>query len=871
MESAFNQELQGTLGVRVGDDVWILKNPPTQVSIADEKASRLAGKIRSAVVVILSLALLALAIVPIALNPELVASRAFWRGENYQIMALVGALVGFTFLSYTGTRDRLNAIRIPKAPGQHEIEIVGTVSRGHQKPVERVLSAEARESINRAFEYAYYAHHAQVDAFHLFLGASGGTGVRMLFARLGVQFESISEPLRHHSATIAQGETVFGNAAQELVLKAFINVLADRRREVSPIELFIEAYKASDFLKEVFYSIDIEEAEILAAAEWMRINEQLRDRYKSYREAAALKPTGAINRAYTSVNTPFLDQVSTDLTALAVRGGLPMLMGREAELAEIFRSIEAGGRSVVLVGPPGTGKSALIAGVAEAMVEEEVPNILKDQRLVEISIPKIIAASDTKPEERLLYAMQEAGISGNVVLVIQGVDQLLQAGDSLISILATELEKRYTFMIGTTTAAGWRALEQTSLITTCSPVRIDEPSRDDALRTLESRIGGIENKNQVTFTFEAVAACVDLSIRYLHDLYLPEKAMVVAQEVATMARRTMQKPWGFVTKEHVAELISQKSRVPVQDVTKDEKQALLNLEERMHGRVIGQEHAVQAISAALRRARTQLRSTNRPIANFLFLGPTGVGKTELAKTTAETFFGNENNMIRFDMSEYQDVASIERLIGANGQGGLLTEAVRKQPFALLLLDELEKAHPDLLNLFLQVMDDGRLTDGAGRTIDFTNVILIATSNAGTAYVQDQIKAGTSLDVIKTHLMEAELRTVYRPEFLNRFDDVIVFKPLTQEDVTAIAHLLIKQVKDRLEAKGILFEINDAAVAALAVAGFDPQFGARPLRRVIQDRVDNKIADLLLSQDIKRRDTIYMNADGSLEVRAAAAL
>ena len=306
-------------------------------------------------------------------------------------------------------------------------------------------------------------------------------------------------------------------------------------------------------------------------------------------------------------------------------------------------------------------------------------------------------------------------------------------------------------------------------------------------------------------------------------------------------------------------------------VGQEEGKKLLNLEERMHERIIGQEEAVKAVASALRRARVELRSKDRPIANFLFLGPTGVGKTELAKTTAEVYFGSENNMLRFDMSEYQDKASVYRLIGASGEGGLLTEAVRQNPFALLLLDELEKAHPDILNLFLQVMDDGRLTDGAGRTIDFTNVILISTSNAGTQYIQDEVAAGTELTVIREYLMNTELKQVYRPEFLNRFDGVMVFKPLSPEDVVAIAYLLINKVAQRLEAKGIAFRASDEAVHELAKKGYDPKFGARPLRRVIQDTVDNAIADQLLQGNVGRRDTLVLAEGGVITVEKAAEL
>lgn len=278
-----------------------------------------------------------------------------------------------------------------------------------------------------------------------------------------------------------------------------------------------------------------------------------------------------------------------------------------------------------------------------------------------------------------------------------------------------------------------------------------------------------------------------------------------------------------------------------------------------------------AVAQAMRRARAELREGKRPIANFLFLGPTGVGKTETAKSLAAEYFGREDNMVRLDMSEYQDAGSVNRMIGAPGdeRGGFLTEAVRKNPFSIVLLDEIEKAHPDILNLFLQVMDDGRLTDGVGRTVDFTNVVLIATSNAGTQFIQDEVQKGTDTSQIRMMLLERELKGIFRPEFLNRFDAIIVFTPLTPDDVERIAWLLLKKIEARLAEKGILFRADDAAVEALARSGYDPLFGARPLRRVMQDRVENQLADLILRGSVSRRDTIALGADGTLTVEKAA--
>ena len=294
----------------------------------------------------------------------------------------------------------------------------------------------------------------------------------------------------------------------------------------------------------------------------------------------------------------------------------------------------------------------------------------------------------------------------------------------------------------------------------------------------------------------------------------------------------------------------------------------MRLEEEMHKRVIGQDEAVNLVANALRRARAEIRSGARPIANFLFLGPTGVGKTELAKTIAEVYFGGEERMIRLDMSEYQDKTGIYRLIGAPGEKGtgILTEAARRSPFALLLLDEIEKADKDILNLFLQVMDDGRLTDSTGHVVDFTNIILIATSNAGTSYVQEQMRGGLSGDVIKDRLLHGELKQYFRPEFLNRFDGIVLFQPLDHAAIKKIAGLMLKRVAKDLDVKGIELAIKDEALEYFAQVGFDPEFGARPLRRTLQEKVENQLAELLLSGKLKRRDKVEIGAEGMLSIK-----
>jgi len=308
----------------------------------------------------------------------------------------------------------------------------------------------------------------------------------------------------------------------------------------------------------------------------------------------------------------------------------------------------------------------------------------------------------------------------------------------------------------------------------------------------------------------------------------------------------------------------------VTTISEDESSKLLRLEEEMHKRVIGQHQAVLLVANALRRARAEIRSQKKPIANFLFLGPTGVGKTELAKTIADVYFGGEDRMIRVDMSEYQDKSGIYRLIGQPGQqgSGILTEAVRQHPFSLVLFDEMEKADPDVLNLFLQVFDDGRLTDSVGRLIDFTNTIIIATSNAGTQYVADQLGKGVELEEIRQSLIRGELKKYYRPEFLNRFDGIVLFRALDREEIKQVAGLMLKRVEKDLEKRGVFLRVDAAALESLADVGFDPEFGARPMRRAIQDTVENNLAELVLGGKLKRRDTVVIGEGGKIKVEGA---
>lgn len=758
-------------------------------------------------------------------------------------------------------------------------EAVPYVGAGKLVNLADVFSDDASSVIERSFELATKFGHKKVEPLHIFVGAMDAPDVSVVFGRLGLSFADIQEAVGRRLQTREVGKPpVLSVEGERVLLEAFRQAVIEQRGELSSLEVFASVYARDAYIRDLLLDKGVDDKKFQNMIAWLRIHEKMRERYSQFRKAALYKPTGAMNRSMTSVVTPMLDAISEDLTTAAVNGRLPMMIDRDDQIEEIFRIIEGGRQSVILVGSEGVGKSTVLAGIAELMVKEEVPKILQDRRFVRISVPHLVSGANAEQaQERLLKVLNEVSRSRNIILAISDIDQLVSSGTAgasdLGATLVDFLSRSGTFAVATTTSRAYTSLVEGSILGRAfQKVDILEPDQQSAIHMLESKIGSIEYEHNVIFSYDAVEKAVTLSDRYMHETYLPKKAIEIAREVGLQVSKTKGKD-ALVTAEDVASIVSAKTGIPTMSVADDEKETLLNLEDKMHGRVIGQDEAVKAVSAALRRARTQLRSQGRPIATFLFLGPTGVGKTELAKTVAQTYFGDENMMIRVDMSEYQESSSINRLLGVPGsnQGGLLTEAVRKQPFAIVLLDELEKAHPDILNVFLQVFEDGRLTDSAGRTIDFTNTIIISTSNAGTQYIQDAVSAGETLEKIKTQLIEEELQGIYRPEFLNRFDGIIVFKPLTPENVKEITVLFMAEVAKRLEPKGIGFRAEDSAVEELAQRGFDPKFGARPLRRLVQEEVDNAIANALLEGSVSRRDTIVLVSGGKIRIEKGAEL
>lgn len=785
----------------------------------------------------------------------------FWLALSLSIHRVAGVGEAFTpFPNWGKTKERWAFWLAHHTKSEELIDISVHCESGTWRVLELALG------------FAEQLGKAEITPVHLFAAALVSDEGSVFLTRLGLTLDKIKQEL---AALLRDGRSgtdpLLALETRQVLLEAYVRSLEAGRRSIGVPDLLLGAFQADPRLAPMVDRMGFPAAQVEQVAEWIRLQTHMEDERNRFVKLASLKPNTAMDRLMTARQTPTLDQFAEDLTLLARNGYISPIYGREEELEALLQAFDGSAQGVILVGEQGAGKMALIEAIARRMVEEDVPPVLFDRRLVSVHLPQLIAAGDTDSAlERLLSLLTEVRLGGNAVLVLQGIDVLAGIGAGSLDLseaFASELDRGGFLVIATCTPHAWtESIERRTLGAKLTRVNVAPPKVEEAVPMLMVRTGHIEYEQGVFFSYAALNMAAQFADRFIRDIALPESALDLLQASAVLARTT-HGTGSFVSVEDVATIVHRKTGVPVQAVATDESQKLLHLEEHLHQRVIGQDDAVTQVAQALRRARAELRDGKRPMGSFLFLGPTGVGKTELAKALADDYFGSADTMIRLDMSEYQDRRSIDRLIGAAGdpKGGLLTEAVRLKPFSLLLLDELEKAHPDLLTLFLQVLDDGRLTDGIGRTIDFTHTIIIATSNAASSYIQDSVKRGDSLMQIRTGLLEKELRDTFRPEFLNRFDGVIVFSPLTMDDVTRIAWLLLNQVIKRLEEKGITFQVDDVAVEALAKAGFDPLYGARPLRRVIQERVENQLADALLRGELPRGTKVFMNPDGSLQM------
>jgi ATP-dependent Clp protease ATP-binding subunit ClpC len=816
-------------------------------------------------------------------NTDTLSAFSFWRVKSPLILIFWVSLLADMFVIYRLSEEEAAKQKITKPKYNQATKLdspnnwseFNKIKGKYKIEVSSGFSVSALKVIEQAFNLADYAKHGRVRPIHLFFNLLKDRGAAAIFSRLNIDSTKLINKLKNQLLALEVGNesTEMSAEIKEIFFESYIGALNSGQKKVEPVHFILPILARDKNLSELLYDLDIDHDKINNVIQWFIISERLVENYRLYRRASRFKPSNAMDRAYTAVATPILNHFAYDLTLAAKWGRLELCVGRENEIKAIFQALESGKNGVILCGPLGVGKNMIIGQIAKAMVEEDVPRILKDKRLLELDISRLLSGtSAAKAEERLLVIIDEVARAGNIILYINNIENLMgitSGGEEsleLSEVLVGAIERHNIICLASVDQNNYaKYIENKPLGNIMAKVEVDEPDNNLAIQMLESKIGFYEAKFKVYFAYASIAEAVELSAKYINDKYLPAKAVDILEAIAVKVSRDKGVN-SMVEVEDVAEIISKQTKIPLTKITEKESEVLINLEEKIHNRMIGQTEAVTMVAASLRRARTELREQKRPIASFLFLGPTGVGKTELAKTVAEVYFGWEDTMIRVDMSEYQRQESLEKMIGSpDGVSGYLTEAVRKAPFSLILLDELEKAHPDILNLFLQVMDDGRLTDGSGRTISFTNCIIIATSNIGAVYIQDQIKIGASVDSIKQSLINDQLNKYLKPELINRFDGVVVFKPLEIAEVESITKLMLNKVRRLLEAKGVGLKYDEAGIKKLAMLGFDPKFGARPLRRLIQEKIENEIANKVLASGLKRRDTVIIDAEAKVVV------
>ena len=598
---------------------------------------------------------------------------------------------------------------------------------------------------------------------------------------------------------------------------------------------------------------------------WLENIEEKIKKRKRFWDYENLAKEGTLAKEWTAGYTLTLDKYSIDWTQ-AIRKSLPEVIGHEAEIRIMERILSRREiNNVLLVGEPGTGRKSMIYALAKkSLLGQSLPEV-NYKRIVELDMTYLISdITDPDELEKVLDRIfQETITAGNIILVINEfhnyVGQAVRPGVIDISgVISPYLQLPQFQIVAVTNYDGLhRYIEKSSsLLALFEKVEVSQILPRETLMLLENLTLVLEKKYKLFISYSAIREVVSLTERYMPSLPFPEKAMEMLDEVVVYVSSSTKDK--VVLPKHVAKIISEKTEIPVGEMEEKEKEILLNLENLLHQRIINQEEAVTEVSTALRRARSEITIRKGPIGCFLFLGPTGVGKTETSKALAEFYYGSEEKMIRLDMSEFQDAKDIPRLIGSSEEPGVLATAVRENPFSLVLLDEIEKANSNILNLFLQVLDEGHLTDGFGRKVSFQDTIIIATSNAGYKVILKALKAKNGWQGVKQKLLDELFeQEIFRPEFINRFDAVVVFKPLSKENLLDIAQLLLSKLKKNLEEKGIELVITEALKEKIVELGYSPVFGAREMRRVIQDKVENILASALLSGKLKRGNRVII--------------
>jgi ATP-dependent Clp protease ATP-binding subunit ClpC len=814
------------------------------------------------------------------------------------------------------------------------------------------FTEKANKALNLAIESAEEMRHNYVGTEHILYGlVKEGSGVAATaLNECGVTEDALREKLESINGTMSLVELTpddFTPRTKRVLRAAVIISSKTGYTYVGTEHLLLAILSESDsyavaFLEELGVSV-----ERLAQAVSKGMQGGADEGFGGFENESA--PNGS------QKGGSALDKFGRDLTQAAKNGEIDPVIGREKEIQRVIQILSRRTKNnPVLIGEPGVGKTAVAEGLALEIAKGNVPEILKDKRVVSLDLTGMVAGAKYRGdfEERIKAAIDEVKKSKNTILFIDELHTIVGAGAAegsadAANILKPSLARGDFQVIGATTLNEYRKYieKDAALERRFQPVKVGEPTPEQAVQILKGLRDSYEAHHKVKITDEAINAAVTLSSRYIADRYLPDKAIDLIDEGASKVRLASltspdnvkeledeiadyekekasaineqdferaarlrdeqkelqtklddaKKKWqeqqkgnsGEVTAEDIAKIVSEWTGIPVVQLTKEESERLLNMENVLHERVIGQSEAVTAIAKAIRRGRVGLKDPKRPVGSFIFLGPTGVGKTELCKALAEAMFGDENAMLRLDMSEYMEKHTVSKLIGSPPgyvgfeEGGQLTEKVRRKPYSVVLFDEIEKAHPDVFNMLLQILEDGRLTDSQGRTVDFKNTVIIMTSNVGARLITEKqsslgfnsenenVEESEKKDI--KELVTGELRKVFRPEFLNRVDDIIVFNKLNKDEIKQIAVKMLKTLENRLDKMNIKISFTDNAVSEIADKGFDENYGARPLRRAIQNEIEDPLSEQMLEGKVKDGAVVTCDfADGQFTFTTANA-
>lgn len=815
-------------------------------------------------------------------------------------------------------------------------------SQRESRDVNSLLSDKAQEVLQRAGQFAVQHNHPSIDTEDLLYSLSDDDVASHILDQTGIKAKDIKgyiEANVENGPTKISGDQITITPRVKSVLELAMNAANTMDHSyVGPEHLLIGVAEETDGMGgDILRKYGIKPETL---------------RQQTMKVVGKGAKSGAVDK---KSNTPTLDKYSRDLTEMATAGKLDPVIGRQSEIETVIEILARRTKNnPALIGEPGVGKTAIVEGLAQRIISNKVPDILRDKRVVELNLVSLVAGAKYKGEfeERLKGVLDEIQEHKNeLVIFLDELHTAVGAGggggeDSTMDVsnaIKPALARGDLNLIGATTLKEYQKYieKDSALERRFQPVFVKEPTESQAIEILRGLRDKYEAHHRITITDDAIVSAVELSSRYITNRFLPDKAIDLLDQASARARvnsdtysqelseadeeinrkqreydsahnrkeydeakkikaeleklkenrNKLNEKWrrersistNEVNSDDIASVVSTLTGIPVKSLTQEEKAKLLEMEKEIHGRVIGQEHAVEAVSDAVRVSRAGLSKQNRPIASFIFMGPTGVGKTELAKGLAWSVFGSEDAMVRIDMSEYMEKHAIARLIGSPpgyigyDEGGQLTEKVRRRPYSVILFDELEKAHPDVQNILLQILDDGRLTDGKGRVVDFSNTIIIATSNLGAHEINETLEKNPEATTKELReVVDPALRSHFRPEFINRWDEVIVFRPLNNEELENIVRLQLASVRQMALGQNIDLIFTDEAVKWFARNGYKPEYGARELKREIRYELENKLAKSLLNGDIKegsivevdvKNDTIVFNQE-KLKTKAA---